>query len=214
MWTEVIYGDGIMNSKALITGLIGLALASIAAHAATVADWPEYLFGAKHQSFTPDNSITPSNVGNLHRVWHFKPPPSTMAGQPPPQMFATPTVVGGRVYVGFNNGVFYALNLATGKVVWQRFLGFVPKRTCPARGFTSTATVKPNPLTGVLTVYVNAGDGYLYALHAQDGSTIWRSLVAQNSTDVNGYYNWTSPAVSNGKVYVGLSSECDNPFTR
>src|SRR5262249_33980719 len=151
---------------------------SISAHAVTLTDWPEYLFGVNHRSFTPDNVITPSNVGTLHQVWHFKPPPSTLPGQPPPQVFASPTVVAGRVYVGFNNGVFYALELATGNVVWQRFLGFVPALTCTARGFTSTATVKPNPVTGVLTVYVNAGDGYLYALNAQNGSTIWRTLVA------------------------------------
>jgi outer membrane protein assembly factor BamB len=190
---------------------LALALAG-SAQPATLADWPAYLNGVSHRSFTTSDTITPANVGTLHRVWHFKPPPSTMAGQPPPQIFASPTVVGGRVYVGFNNGVFYALNLATGAKVWERFLGFVPHLTCTARGFTSTATVMPDPVAGVLTVYVNAGDGYLYALDAGTGATIWRSLVAPNSTTVNGYYNWTSPAVANGKIYVGLSSECDDPF--
>jgi hypothetical protein len=29
----------------------------------------------------------------------------------------------------------------------------------------------------------------------------------------NGNYNWASPAVSNGFVYMGLSSQCDDPFT-
>jgi outer membrane protein assembly factor BamB len=71
----------------------------------------------------------------------------------------------------------------------------------------------PDPTTGLLTVYVNAGDGYLYALNAGNGATVWRALVAQNSTTENGYYNWTSPAVASRKIYVGLSSECDNPFT-
>jgi outer membrane protein assembly factor BamB len=190
------------------------AVAPSTAGAAVLADWPAYLMGPANRSFTPSNTITPSSVGSLHQVWRFKPPPSTMTGQPPPQIFASPTVVGNRVYVGFNNGVFYALDLATGHVQWQRFLGFVPHLTCTARGFTSTATVRPDPVTGVLTVYVNAGDGYLYALNASTGATIWRALVAQNSTTVNGYYNWTSPAVANGKIYVGLSSECDNPFVR
>jgi hypothetical protein len=29
---------------------------------------------------------------------------------------------------------------------------------------------------------------------------------------VNDYYNWSSPAVVNGVVYDGVSSQCDNPF--
>src|SRR4051812_12210513 len=116
-----------MNTKTVSLGVVGLTFASISAHAVTLANWPEYLYGVKHQSFTPDDAITRTNVGSLHRVWHFKPPVSTLSGQPSPAINATPTVVGGRVYVGFNNGVFYALNLATGKVLWQRFLGFVPQ---------------------------------------------------------------------------------------
>jgi|tagenome__1003787_1003787.scaffolds.fasta_scaffold20985924_4 outer membrane protein assembly factor BamB len=191
--------------------LAGLALSGRAG-AAAVDDWPGYLFDVSHRSFTASATITPADVASLHQVWHFKPPPD--ASRPPPQIFASPTVVGGRVYVGFNNGVFYALNVATGAKIWERFLGFVPQITCTARGFTSTATVVPDPVSGVLTVYVNAGDGYLYALNAGTGATIWRSLVAPNSTTENGYYNWTSPAVANGKVYVGLSSECDEPFVR
>lgn len=195
----------------LVCCVVVLAGGSIGG-AATLVDWPAYLNGPLHRSTTSADTVTTSNVSTLHQVWHFKPP--LASDRPPPQVFASPTVVGGRVYMGFNNGSFYALNLTTGAKIWERFLGFVPQKTCTARGFTSTATVTPDPVSGTLTVYVNAGDGYLYALNADTGETIWRALVAANSTTVNGYYNWTSPAVANGRVYVGLSSECDNPFTR
>src|SRR3954454_12114678 len=195
----------------LVCCVVVLAGGSIGG-AATLVDWPAYLNGPLHRSTTSADTVTTSNVSTLHQVWHFKPP--LASDRPPPQVFASPTVVGGRVYMGFNNGSFYALNLTTGAKIWERFLGFVPQKTCTARGFTSTATVTPDPVSGSLTVYVNAGDGYLYALNAGTGATIWRSLVAPNSTTENGYYNWTSPAVANGRVYVELSSECDNPFTR
>src|SRR5436190_335564 len=66
-------------------------LVSVSAQAVTLSGWPEYLRGVKHQSYTSSDVITPSNVGTLHRIWHFKPPPSTLAGQPPPQVFASPT---------------------------------------------------------------------------------------------------------------------------
>ena len=198
--------------RRVLAVLTGVAVVSAGgAQAATLVDWPAYLNGVQHRSTTAADTITTTNVATLHRVWHFK--PAAVTGRPPPQVFASPVVVAGRVYIGFNNGSFYALDLATGAKLWERFLGFVPHLTCTARGFTSTATVTADPVTGLRTVYVNAGDGYLYALNAATGATVWRSLVAQNSTTVNGYYNWTSPAVANGKIYVGLSSECDNPFT-
>jgi polyvinyl alcohol dehydrogenase (cytochrome) len=135
-----------------------------------------------------------------------------MTGQPSPSLFASPTVVNGRVYIGADTGVFYALNEATGQVVWDRFLGFVPKLTCHARGIVSTATVARDPVSGALTVYVAGGNGYLYALDAATGAIRWRSVIALPSHTVNDYYDWSSPAVVNGHVYVGVSSMCDVPL--
>ena len=96
--------------------------------ASTLADWPAYLNGPAHNSYTASDTITPENISTLHEVWRFKPSPSTMTGQPPPTIFSSPTVVGNKVYVGFSNGVFYALDLSTGKILWKQFLGFVTKR--------------------------------------------------------------------------------------
>ena len=148
--------------RRVLAVLTGVAVVSAGgAQAATLVDWPAYLNGVQHQSATAADTITTTNVATLHRVWHFK--PAAVTGRPPPQVFASPVVVAGRVYIGFNNGSFYALDLATGAKLWERFLGFVPHLTCTARGFTSTATVTADPVTGLRTVYVNAGDGYLYA---------------------------------------------------
>lgn len=183
------------------------------AGAAGTADWPGYLGGAPHDS---DNAaattITPAAVPGLTRVWQWVPAAPTMAGQPQPTLFASPTVVGGRVYIGANTGVFYALDAATGTVLWHRFLGFVPKKTCGSRGILSTATVTTDPSTGKLTVYVAGGGGYLYALDAATGATVWRSVVAIPSATKSDYYNWASPVVTGGRVFMGVSSQCDNPL--
>lgn len=40
----------------------------------------------------------------------------------------------------------------------------------------STAAVVTNPVTGLDTVYVNAPDGYLYAMDAASGTILWNSL--------------------------------------
>jgi polyvinyl alcohol dehydrogenase (cytochrome) len=198
---------------AVLAVTASLNFPAAAGSATTFINWPGYLFGSTHSS---DNAaaaaITPATAPALTRVWSWKPAAPTMTGQPGPSLFASPTVFNGRVYIGANTGVFYALNEATGKVIWKRFLGFVTKKTCGARGITSTATVAPDPVTGALTVYVAGGNGYLYALSAATGAITWRHVVALPSSTVNNYYNWSSPAVFNGHVYMGVSSQCDHPL--
>jgi outer membrane protein assembly factor BamB len=183
--------------------------------AAGASNWPAYLFGSTHHSYAPDaKQITPANAATLVRAWRFVADPPTRTGQPKGRFYASPTVYNGRIYIGANTGDFYALSLSSGKVIWKRFLGFVPALTCGARGFISTATVARDPVTSEPTVYVAAPNGYLYALKASDGSRVWRSVVAIPSDTVNDYYNWSSPAVVNGRIYVGISSQCDKPLVR
>jgi outer membrane protein assembly factor BamB len=79
---------------------------------------------------------------------------------------------------------------------------------------SSTAAVVADPVSGAETVYVNAPNGYLYALNAATGATIWRSVVDTPSTTKNDYFAWSSPTVANGKIYLGVSSECDSPLVR
>lgn len=184
--------------------------------AVTADDWPAYLFGPGHSSYNAGaTAITPTNVGSLTSYWQWKAAGPTMAGQPSRALYASPTVYQGRVYIGADTGVFYALDLATKKVVWSQFLGFVPKLTCGKRGLISTAAVAPDPSRGnQLTVYVAAADGYLYALQANTGAIVWRAVVHLVSSTQNDYYNWGSPAVAGGHVYMGITSQCDHPLVR
>src|SRR5436190_8313924 len=114
-----------------------------------------------------------------------------MSGQPAGGFVASPVVYGGRVYIGSNTGVFYALDEATGSIVWSRLLGFVKSTTCGARGIASTATVAVDPSTTKPTVYVSSGDGYLFALDAATGSVVWRSVIALPSPTQNDYFDWS-----------------------
>src|SRR6266542_4351152 len=195
---------GIVCSAAVILTVLALPAGANTATragsaATTFANWPAYLLGPTHPSFnSAAGAITPAKVATLTRVWRWTPAAPTMAGQPGTSLFASPTVFNGRIYIGANTGVFYALDEATGQVLWHRFMGFVTAKTCAARGFNSTATVAPDPASGALTVYVAAADGYLYALNAADGALRWRSVVAIPSTTVNDYYNWSSATA----VYV------------
>ncbi len=197
-----------------LLALVGVAVVANASFGASFFNWPGYLYDESHPSLNNVSTVvTESNVNTLHSVWHWTPGAGPISGSNK-KIFATPSVYNGTVFVGANNGVFYALDEQTGAVLWSRFIGYVQKHTCGARGITSSSTVAPDPVTGVITVYVAGADGYLYALNASTGAVAWQSVVGIPSTTVNDYYNWASPAVHNGHVFMGVSSQCDNPFVR
>jgi outer membrane protein assembly factor BamB len=131
---------------------------------------------------------------------------------PGPGFIASPTVSGGAVFIGSQTGWFYKLDEQTGAVLSKVFLGYQPKLTCAGGGIAATATVTADPSDGQQTVYVAGVDGYLYALSAADLSQKWRSVIAIPSANANDYFQWSSPTVVNGKIYVGVASNCDQPL--
>ncbi len=179
------------------------------------ADWPAYLAGPSHTSDNKEQvAIAPGNAGSIVRKWHFVGDPATQPGQPGPTFNASPTVADGAVFIGSRTGWFYKLNERTGQVMAKVFIGFQPHLTCTAGGIIATATVARDPADGQDTVYVGAPDGYLYALRASDLSLKWRSVIAIPSATVSDYFQWSSPTVSGGRIYIGVSSHCDNPLVR
>jgi len=179
------------------------------------SDWPAYLFGTTHSS---DNSsataITTANASSLNAVWNYVPTGSEPLGN---VIWSSPTVYDGQVYIGSDNGTFYDLNETTGAVVWSHFTKQQQRASCEGgfgQGFVSTATVAISPKTGRATVYVAAPSGYLDAWDASNGRRVWRSVIALPSKKVNNYFDWSSPTVANGKIYVGVASNCSDPLVR
>ncbi len=182
----------------------------------TPTDWPAFLYDPTHSGYSsPARAITPANAASLTQAWRWIPSKgvkgAALVGK---TLTSSPTVVDGVIYIGANNGTLYALDESTGAVIWSDFIGYVPKLTCGARGFSATATVTPDPITGALTVYVNAPNGYLYAIDAATGDIDWSSVVGIPSTTANDYYAWSSPTVAAGTVYVGITSMCDDPLVQ
>lgn len=175
-------------------------------------DWMGRLFDASHGSTTSDAGLTASNVSTLKIKWRLGAPAcngvSSGVG-----WFATPVTFGGVIYEGSDRGCLHAIRESDGTVLWSRFMGYEPELTCSmALGIVSSVVVRSENNTTVL--YFHAPDGYLYKLNANDGSTIWRSLVMIPSTTANDVYAWSSPTVANGKVIIGVSSNCDVPFVQ
>ena len=168
----------------------------------TAGDWPTYLAeNSRNSQNCGKTDLSSANAVDLTQLWSFN-----MGAANPGYLEAEPAVVNGTVYIGGGNGVFYALNATTGTEVWQSpNLGTNLDCTNASVGITSSATV-----TGGV-VYVGGGDGNFYALSQATGTVDWQFLVG---TEARGYYNWASPLVlpSLGYVYLGVSSDCDNPL--
>jgi len=174
-------------------------------------DFPAFMHDAAHSAFSPKaTSIKPASTLSLAYVFQEQP----IAKQLPPMFFSTPLVLSHVIYVGSNSGEFYAINLSTGAVIWKEFLGFEPKFECKALGFFATAASGIDPNSRALTIYAASGDGNVYALRASDGTILWKSPVNVPSPGKNDYFAFSSPEIANGKVYVGISSQCDNPLVR
>lgn len=215
---NTIIGSGsVLRKRAVRLGAAsGIGLAMLAAQsstggAQTFINWPGYLYGPSHSSVSPATAITTANAANLKRVWTWR-CAAPVNGEPNAGFVASPTVYNGTIYIGCNTGVMYALNETTGAVEWTQFLGFVTKKTCAARGISSTASVVIDPANSMPTVYVAGGDGNLYALDAATGAVDWKSVIGLPSATKNDFYNWSSPAIANGLVYIGVSSQCDQPL--
>jgi outer membrane protein assembly factor BamB len=198
---------------ALTGGVLAPQLAAARPTAAAPdLDWPQYLNGPQHSSLSQATAFTPSNAASATQVWHWQPP--AVKGKPAPVLYGSPTVAAGVVYIGAHSGRLYALNSSTGAVQWSRQLDTVAKQTCAARGITATAAVAPDPVTGASTVYAS-GARNLYALNAATGAVKWKTEIgAPDRSNPGAYYNWASPTVVGGHIYLGVSSGCDFPLIR
>lgn len=123
---------------------------------------------------------------------------------------------GGAVYIGSQTGWFYKLNALTGQVMAKRFIGFIQGRECGAdgAGFIATATVALDPATHRPMVYVAGANEVLYAMVASNLKVKWRRAIVIPSKVVSDYYQWSSPTVANGRIYIGIASHCDKPMVR
>ncbi|MBV8462856.1 MAG: PQQ-binding-like beta-propeller repeat protein [Acidimicrobiales bacterium] len=172
-------------------------------------DWPTYGHDAQH-SFDGRTTLTPASARKLKVAWYFH------TGD---VVTATPTVVGGTVYVGSWDDVFYALDLATGAVRWTFHLspqdavtpypGQVP-RDGGSDGGLVTSSAWYEPASGPRPALVIFGGGYtLYALDAETGALYWRhDYPGRQGTppdpNTDGTRIFSSPVVADGLVLFGV----------
>ena len=141
--------------------------------------------------------------------------------QLPAGFYATPIERYGRIYVGDDNGTFYAIDMSNGRILWRykttsRIVGSADAKDGRVVFASANGTVyclsvdngKPQwrkklgkPVTGSVSidgsnVYVGSSDSCFYALKLMSGAPVWtyRGL---------GNYCIAKPLVHKNKIYFG-----------
>src|SRR5947207_2795761 len=119
--------------------------------------------------------INRSNVGNLKVAWIFQPGmPATEHG-----LEGTPLAVDGVVYVSGSYSRVWALDGATGKVLWFNY----PKIDMQLKARQTHVPYNRGLAVGHGHVYVGTIDGRLLALDIRTGKQVWESQLVDSKKE-------------------------------
>ncbi|OLE74015.1 MAG: hypothetical protein AUG12_02700 [Acidobacteria bacterium 13_1_20CM_2_57_8] len=132
--------------------------------------------------------LTAAQVPRLKLKWAFGYPAGESAN-------GQPTVAGGRVFAGGDNGFVYSLDAATGCVYWSFENGSIVRNALTIGPITGQGSAR-------YAAYFGDGQANVFALDAQNGRLLWKTkvdphFVARITAGVKLY---------NGKLFVPVSS--------
>lgn len=94
---------------------------------------------------------------------------------------ASPVIANGKVYIGSHDANLTCLDAVVGSVLWRQKIG---------NGIYTASSIVDDKL------YLTADPGFVYCLNATTGTVFWTYTT-------NAQYMDSSPAVVDGKVYIG-----------
>ena len=151
------------------------------------ASWNGWGVDDKNSRFQPAKAagLTVEQVPKLQLKWAFGFPDTVTA-------YSQPTVVGGRVYTGSNDGTVYALDAQSGCLYWM----------FQAKAMVRDAVViGPGP-----RAYFGDLESNFYALDANTGKLVWqKKLDNQPFTRITG-----TAKLHAGRLYVPITSQEEN----
>jgi len=176
---------------------------------AAKTDWVTYGFDLQRTSHNPSEvTLAADNVGGLGQMWSTD-VGAVVAASP---VLASDVNVDGTtldlLYIATEHGNLYALDAATGRVVWQRDLGS-QVTTCfdmPDEVFGISDT--PFVDRATQSLFVVGGDGSLYALDLATGTTRagWPVAITADPAHEHVY---SAVTLAGGALYVETASYCD-----
>ena len=174
---------------------------TLTAYAAT-GDLPTYLFDNGRSDFNSSETIINTTTAP-HLKLHWT---HTAAGA----ISTQPVEANNLIYWGsWDAGNEHATNLTNGHA-WTNQLGTTTDTSCNpvSVGVASTSTVAT--ISGRSMLFVGGGNAHFYALDALTGKTIWNISLGSSPS----HFIWSSPAVYNGSVYIGVASFGDCPLVQ
>ncbi len=136
-----------------------------------------------------DNNLYCLNATNGALLWNF----TTGASIP-----SSPAIASGKVYFGSNDHNIYCLDGISGDLVWS---------------YSTSSFISSSPAVAAGCVFIE-GDKKLYCVNATSGIPLWNYTFTATSLQCEsspcGYDFLSSPAISNGCVYVGSNFFDDN----
>src|SRR5256884_859826 len=150
-------------------------------------------FDAGH--FSPLQQITDKNIGGLGLAW-FLDVDGAMG------VVSEPIVVDGVIYLSAPLSKVYAVDAATGKLLWK----FDPQvRLDQAINGSYSARVNGGVAVWNGKVYVGTGDCRLVAIDAATAQKVWEAMVCEpTQTGITG-----APHVAKGKILMGFNGSDD-----
>ena len=149
----------------------------------SAASWNAWGIDASNSRFQSAKAagLSSQDVPKLKLKWAFGFPGVTTA-------FGTPTVFGGRLFVGSADGTVYSLNAQSGCIYW----------TYKANDGVRTAIIiSPDGQTA----YIGDLHSWMHAVNARTGAPLWKTHVEDfPEASITG-----TPKLDGGRLYVPLS---------
>jgi len=153
-----------------------------------IAGWNGWGADPSNSRYQPKPGLAAADVPNLKLKWAFGFPGGAQA-------YGHPVIVGGRVFVGSDNGNLYALDADSGCMYWS-FKADAGIRAAPSVGTDGRGA------SAKTVVYVGDLKANVYALDAGSGQVLWKKLADDHKfARVTG-----APKLYDGTLFVPLSS--------
>ncbi len=154
-------------------------------------NWLMYSGGYRSWRYSPLDQINTSNVKNLHAKWIFQ-------GRSPEKFETTPLVVNGIMYLTRPENDVFALDAATGRVMWTY------SHKNPASTYNCCGKVNRGLAILGHRLYMNTLDMHLVAIDARSGRELWKTKIHDYTLD-GGYAATGAPLIVKDKVIVGMA---------